>query len=481
MKPRQKLFLEIKTAAVCFIVLAAFGCKKQLEVGQPVTSLTSADVFSNDKSTASVLTGIYSQMNGITGYTLNSVILYGALSSDELTLFPGAGNSTFTQYYTNNLSAQSIAPDFYYTAYPIIYTTNSVVENLNAASKLTPALRQQALGEAYFMRAFCYFYLVNLYGDVPLAITTDVKINSVLPRAPIATVYKQIINDLKSAQSLLSIGYRDGSLLNSTIERVRPTKWAATAFLARVYLYTSDWTDAAAQATNVINNTALFNLSDLNSVFLANNNEAIWQLQPVNGGENTPDALTFIIPQTGLSGIRPVSLSLRLLKSFEPGDQRLTNWVGKFIDPTTTPNNVYYYAYKYKVDSINAPVTEYEMVFRLGEQYLIRAEAEAYGAGGGLSGALADINKIRLRAGLPAIASVSNSDLLNVISHERQVELFTEWGHRWLDLKRTGKVDSVMKIVTPVKGGVWNTNYSLYPISLPQLKADPHLSQNSGY
>ncbi len=95
------------------------------------------------------------------------------------------------------------------------------------------------MGEARFFRAFCYFYLVNLFGDVPLATTTDSTINARLPRIPSDEVYQQIITDLKEAESLLSTEYLDANLKSygGLPERVRPTKWAASAMLARVYLY----------------------------------------------------------------------------------------------------------------------------------------------------------------------------------------------------------------------------------------------------
>jgi len=88
---------------------------------------------------------------------------------------------------------------------------------------------------------------------------------------------------------------------------------------------------------------------------------------------------------------------------------------------------------------------------------------------------------IRSRAGLSGTTAATTPDLLAAILHERQVELFTEWGHRWLDLKRTGSVDFVMGGVTPKKGGDWKTEWQWYPISVYELQHDPKLVQNSGY
>jgi len=202
----------------------------------------------------------------------------------------------------------------------------------------------------------------------------------------------------------------------------------------------SAYDSAEMQASGVINNTALYGTSSLNQVFLKNSQEAIWQVQPVNIGWNTPDAQIFILsPASPMTGtLNPVYLSPQILAAFEPGDRRRTNW----IDSVTANGIIYYYPYKYKSATFNAPVTEYEMILRLGEQYLIRAEARA--RQNNIPGAQADLNLIRTRAGLSSTTANDQSALLAVIGHERQAELFTEWGHRWLDLKRSGEIDAVI-------------------------------------
>jgi hypothetical protein len=119
------------------------------------------------------------------------------------------------------------------------------------------------------------------------------------------------------------------------------------------------------------------------------------------------------------------------------------------------------------------------MVFRLSEQYLIRAEARVQQ--GKNSDGETDLNFIRERAGLNDTTAANQDDLLNLIYHERQIEMFCEWGNRWLDLKRTDRIDSVMAIVTPVKGGTWKSNWQFYPIPKSQINLNPLLIQNDGY
>ncbi len=126
------------------------------------------------------------------------------------------------------------------------FSCNSVIEGLENSSKLSPGVRTELLGEAKFMRAFFYFYLTNLFGDVPLLLTSDYKHNSSSGKSSTTAIYSQMIADLQEAQSGLSTEYMDGQLkpYNSIIEKLRPNRWAATALLARVYLYNNDFINA---------------------------------------------------------------------------------------------------------------------------------------------------------------------------------------------------------------------------------------------
>jgi hypothetical protein len=474
----------MKLYTVCIIVsclLIQTSCKKLVTVNAPVTSITGASVFSTDATAAAVMTGLYASMSvpsATSGF--RSLSMYQGLSADELTLWSGVVNTNQIAYYKNSLSAQT-AGQFYpwSTIYPYIYTCNSVIDGLNRSTGLTANVKKQLLGEAQFMRAFFYFYLINLYGDVPLVLSTDYAKNASLPRAGKSTVYQQIVSDLLAAQGELIDGYVKADALTAyttgSAERVRPNKWAATALLARAYLYGGDWPDAAAQSTLIINNTALYSLDSLSLVFQKNSTEAIWQLQPVNTGWNTEEARLFILPASGPSTSSPVYLSNSLLTSFEAGDNRKVTWVKS----VTTGGKAYSYPYKYRSATLNAGVTEYLMMLRLGEQYLVRAEARAQQ--GDTAGAASDVNVLRRRAWLPQTSANSQAALLTAILHERRVELFTEWGHRWLDLKRTEAVDAVMTPATSLKGGTWSSNWALYPIPQSELKNDIFLTQNTGY
>lgn len=466
-------------ALFTIIGVVPMSCKKFLDVPTPYTSTNAAVVYSSNSTAAAVLTSIYQQistMNG-TGFgtpNIGSTSLFVGLSADDFTL-TNPTDITMGPYYQNALN--NTQGQFWQTIYPLVYTANAAIDGLGKSTGLSPAVEKQLMGEAKFMRAFFYFYLTNLYGDVPLVTNTDYVTTALLPRTPKDAVMAQVIADLKDAQGLLSSDFVGANAVSATTERVRPTKWAAMALLARAYLYTGDYADAVTESSEVIANTTQFGLDDLNDVFLKNSTESIWQIQATGSffNANTGEGQIFIMPPTGPDFQHIVYLNNDLVNSFEPGDERKTDWVNSVTVGTTT----YYYPFKYKIGLEFVPPSEYSTVFRLAEQYLIRAEA--YAQLDKTAESATDLNTIRTRAGLGNTLASTKADLLTAIMRERRIELFSEWGHRWFDLKRTGTVDAVMSVVTPLKGGTWNTNWELYPLPLQDLTSDHNLKQNPGY
>lgn len=452
---------------VIILLLVASSCKKFVEIGPPKTEIINETVFTSDASATAAIRGIYTLMMGSQTFTNGYMELYSGLSADEFTNY--STNQEQLEFYMNSLGKTNsrVLQIFWANAYRYINNANGVLEGLEKSTLLTTTARLQLEGEAKFIRAFCHFYLVNLFGDVPYISTTDYRINAVASRMPKEEVYQKIISDLKDAQNLLA---SDFSFSNG--QRNQPNKGAATAMLARVYLYTGEWGKAEIEATTVINNSSVYTLqSNLNDVFLKNSSETIWQLMPVIDGSNTNHGQLFILINTPNNILGRVALSNGMYNSFEAGDNRKVSWVNSYNSGTDT----WYFPYKYKVD-YSSSLTEYAMILRLAEQYLIRAEARAQQ--NNISGAQADLNVIRNRAGLVNTTANDKALLLLAIENERRSELFTEWGHRWLDLKRTNRADAVLG---PLKGSNWQSTDVLYPIPESERLVNPNLTQNPGY
>jgi len=449
-----------------WLVVTFSDCRKLLDVSPPQNELTAATVFSSDANAQEALTGLYIEVETGSRTLLNGgMSLYGGLSSDELA--NTVPNPFIDPFRTNELTAGNVfCSALYGTAYAIIVAANSLIAGLNASTGVSPAMKAELRGEAEVVRALEYFYLVNLYGGVPLVTSINFAVTARLPRDTVAGVYAQIEADLKDAVQVLSTAYLSTPAFSGA--RTRPNRLAAMALLARVWLYRGEWALAEAAADTVIG-SGLYGLEpNPDRVFLSGSQEAIWQLQPVDSLLETADAATFV-PRPGF---RPgYALTGDWLGIVEAGDLRRVDWVDSAVVFGTT----YFYPYKYKLTALSPVDTEYNMVIRLAEVYLIRAEARAQQ--GNIGGAQADLNLVRARAGLGPTTAGDAGSLLAAILHERQVEFVAEWGHRWLDLKRTGMADAVLGSEKPG----WVGYDTLYPIPAQQLTANPALVQNPGY
>ncbi|MDX3916951.1 MAG: RagB/SusD family nutrient uptake outer membrane protein [Pseudosphingobacterium sp.] len=473
----KKLVSPLTNGCWMLVLLLLSGCKNFVEVAPPKNSITSESVYTSDETAASVLTGIYTRFNGDIAGGINGMSIRCGLSADELSLFSGSVNQDLVGQYRNDISSQS-NNSFWEYLYNYILVTNSAIEGIQQSSTLSSTAKNQLLGESYFLRSFCYFYLVNLYGGVPIVTTPDFSVNAVEPRASVTDVYDLITSDLIHAQEYLSEDYKSANAKDNTTERIRPNKDAALAMLARTKLYVKSYAEAEAFASQVIENKRLYDIETLDNTFLKSSREAIWQLQPTNIGWNTEDARIFILTQSGLSDLTPVYLNNSFISTVKSDDLRYLSWVNSI---TLSSNDLYYFPFKYKIGTYDSPLNEYLMVLRLSEQYLIRSEARVMQ--GNIDGAKADLNVIRNRANLPDTEANDKENLLNAILEERRIELFTEWGHRWLDLKRTETINDVMGTESANKGSNWNSNMALFPIPLADIQRNPSLrnAQNPGY
>lgn len=449
---------------IMICVFTPWACEDFVEVGAPNNETPSITVFADDETALAAILGLYITLSESTGFITgaNSLVHVSGLSSDEL--LNNSSLPTLAEFYANELSSVNVTNTaLWRDCYAAIFQVNAIIEGVALSTGMTESSKRQLEGEARFIRSYFHFYLLNLYGEVPLVTSTNYQVNNTASRTPVSGLYQQIKEDLVASKNLMITDYAmEGG------QRIRPNKWAATALLARVYLYEQDWMNAEAQATEVISQSSQYRLVPLNQVFLKNNQEAIWQLMP-SQAYNTFDGGLFIINSSSVS----VELPDGFLTAFEEEDNRYAEWVGRYVGGGDT----LYFPYKYKYEASVAPTSEYLVVLRLAEQFLIRAEARVR-QGSNLVGARNDVNAIRARAGLEAISATTINALLDAIMQERRMELFTEGGHRWLDLKRWGRATEVL---SPLKTG-WVSEDVLYPIPQTELLTNPNLlPQNQGY
>tara|TARA_R110002096_G_scaffold184984_3_gene363638 strand:+ start:669 stop:2102 length:1434 start_codon:yes stop_codon:yes gene_type:complete len=453
----------IKHLCLYVLVLGVAACTDFVEVDPPKNNLISETVFDDPATVESTLANIYYNMReqGMVSGNFGLSVLMG-IYSDELDYY--GFDTNYIEFYKHTVSTNNAnVLSWWSSAYNLIYASNDIIKGLDNTVAISLEDQDQFKGQALFIRAYLHSLLVNLYGDIPYITTTDYLENNTVNRMAVNTVYDLIITDLINAVNLLNS-------VDTSGEHVVPNQEVAKALLARMYLYTENWELAEATADDIISAYSLE--PDVNAVFLKNSTETLWQFKPdgisnMNTYEANQLVIRFIPGQS-------YALNNSLLEAFEPSDLRRLNWVG-----STTSNDgltTLHYAYKYKAIFSETASLEYSIIFRLAEQYLIRSEARAHL--GNTSGAQEDLNAIRNRAGLGNTTATTKNDLLEAILQERYVELFTEHGHRWFDLKR---MDVANDVLSPLKTN-WQTTDVLLPIPETEIDINPNLKpQNLGY
>ncbi|MDH6308573.1 hypothetical protein M2451_000884 [Dysgonomonas sp. PFB1-18] len=390
---------------------------------------------------------------------------------DELTFTSGAGSvdAMWTRWYKT------------------IGRATKAIEFAESYGLQDATYKNRLIGEAKFLRAISYFYLVRGWGDV------SIQEEDVLTRAPKAEVYAHIEQDLKDAMAALPDKYTDSKDLG------RATKGAAQGLLSKVYLYQEKWQDAYDNASAVISNT--------NYGYALIDYSKIWRLE----GENSSESL-FEIQARGTSpahGIQQYSETQGarggtgwgwgfntptqdLLNAFNAETSAQPGVTGDVIrrDATIIFNNSTLYD-GYELKNCENPMYNMKAYssankgagdgdknlryLRLGEIYLIKAEAG--NELGKTTEALAALNDIRDRVKLTKVTTTNKDELRKAIWHERRLELAFEHD-RWFDLVRTGQAESVMKAHGKpfIKG-----KHELFPISNTQLLNTPSLGQNPGW
>jgi hypothetical protein len=366
--------------------------------------------------------------------------------------------------------------------YTVIGKVNETIQQVGSSTDpaLTATRKNQILGEARFLRAFCYFDLVRLWGAVPLMLapantsSTQTVFNSVtVPRASVDSVYLSIIDDLNFALQHV----RDNGAVS---DKQTVTKGVVNAVLAQVYATQTpaDWNKVIQYCDAVIPNYALLsNYADLWDNNHENNSESIWefnyagwsngygnwavdQYRSWNFSNPTNDLVnTFIAEGDSVRYHASVAYKNVTGSSYPHWPSNHLAMINKMLD-----------------DKSNA------YILRLPAILLLKAEALT--ANGDLTGAAALVNQVRARVGLAPKTASSAAAMNLIIEKERRLELCFE-GYRWFDLLRTGRAMAVMQAQTDENGQNLNYNIKpyrlLFPIPQTEMDRNPLLKQNPGY
>ncbi len=478
-------------------IIALFSlnsCEKFLDL-EPVSdgiavSNTGADsiLYHSASEAEAALAGVYADFKN-EYYQLDYFVNGDAQSDDAYAGGDNPANFQIDDYRIDAINL-NVSRDWAYL-YSTIGKANAVINNTQAVNDpaLTAQRKAEIIGEASFIRAFMYFQLVQLWGDVPLqlkevkTISAD-QLDDIYPlifpaRAPKEEIYRQIIADLELALAGVRVTAPHKGFV---------TKGAVNTMLARVYATQEphDWNRVNEYCDAVIAGgyTLLPDYDMLWNNSQENSPEAIFEIN-YNGGITDGNWGTKIF--RGLDWKKFNLPSNDLVRAFDAeGDTKRKNSsiifldvTGKWSDPHW-PQTKYPFINKYRTFTEGS--NQNYIFYRLADVLLLKAEA--LNELGDLAGAAELVNRIRTRVNLPNTAAATQSDMRLAIEKERRLELAFE-GHRWYDLKRTGRAIAVMNAVTGA--GNENLGYDLneqrllWPIPQAELDKNSKLTQNPGY
>jgi hypothetical protein len=435
-----------------------------IDVDLPNNQIPSEQVFEDVQTADAALAALYGGLwdnSPLAGDQTGKLL---GTYTDDLSYYATTSTNGILDLYQNIHTDSNAAVYAYWaSAYQKIYMANAIIEGVEQSVSLPTADKNRIKGEALLIRSMLFFYLQQIYGDIPLPTTTDYNINKVLSKTKANEALAKIEDDLTTVINLISDDYRNA-------ERIFPNKKAAQFMLAKVYMaqnIPAKWVEAEILLKNIIQSPLYTFQNDITKVFTKTGTHILWQLKPKNPGDAVKEASIYYF-----TGAAPSSFALSqdLVNAFPAGDLRKQNWMA----PITVGGNTWYRAEKYKNRSNNS--TEYSIVFRLEDVYLLLAEALAQQ--NKPSEALPYLNKTRQRAGLVAITNpVSKETLFTEILLENRREFFTEFGHRFFDLKRLSRLQKLV----PVKPN-WKDFHRVFPIPQKELLLNTNLNpQNEGY
>lgn len=473
------MFRNIKLTVFVMTVTFFFSCSKLTEQ-LPFTSVSPKDAFSTPERIEKTSMGMYDALQNAEFFG-GRALIYADIRGNDVNAPSYFGNmSTF-----NVLSNDATVLACWTGGYRTIYEANLFIKNLNLYGNgiISNTLVQRYTAEAKFIRALCYFYLVNLYSrpyvdnvggnlGVPLILDAAAdplsSVNQVA-RSTVKQVYDQMIQDLTDAIINLPINY--GSVY---FNKARATKGAAQALLARVYLYKEDWNNAITMCNNVAAQgyqlaADPYDNWDRAIYTTAVNKERIFSVAMDNtDNPNTNNAIGQHYSADGRGDIT-ISDDYLNLPNFSNTDARKSDSFIRVVDGES-------YAGKY-FDNIN---DSWVPVLRYAEILLIKAEALAQNnPGAAAADAINILNAIRARSRATPLAPTTQEALLKDIWNERRIELAFE-GHGEFDFLRTRRE-------IPARTGHlkqdWMGNFVILPIPLRETQQNPKLKnqQNQGY
>lgn len=488
-----------------FIVLVVSGCEEFLSQSDP-TSFTKSNYYSEPAHAEAAVTAIYDDLRAVRGGGFGGAPwlmteFQTGLANTEL----GQATNSLDIRALDNSADNDYGETYWNSHYRGIANANEALANIPDI-QMNEAQKNRLLGEARFLRAYYYFNLVRLFGDVPL-ILEPVDLNSDLltpERTPIAQVYDAIVEDLTWAEENSGLTFNDQS--------GRVTLGAVKTVLSSVYLTMAGYPleggnqyyqlarDKAKEIIDSGEYQLFDSYADLHSYDTKNSGEHIFMVQYD----------TEIIDHNGLQYVTlPYNQDISLfsaetggifaqeefVNSYEAGDKRTEEkqfYYREFtkVSDRSTPINLGgWYLYKffdYEANTATAVSGLNWPLFRYAEVLFIYAEAENE-VNGPTTSAYEAVNKIRRRAEIPDLSGLTQAEFREAVWEEKCHELSYE-NKTWFDMVRLRKAYNVTTGEfedyvghTFVYGPTLSERELLFPIPATEIRNNDNLTQNTGY
>lgn len=479
--------MKNKIGILLLVIGSLTSCEDFLDLS-PAHLISDQSFFQTQNDFETALVGAYSTFRGM--YSGSAIQYLNELSSDNSEIVWSSPSADEMQLEQNNVTpSNGIIGGAWSTCMFTISRCNTILNKIDGVA-FDETVKNRIKGETLFLRSFAYFYMAQLFGNLPI---TDLDFTSPaqvaasdLTLKPASEAYTKIIADLTTAETLMP------NTLNA--DKTKASRGTVKALLGKVYLTLKDYNNAIVKLKDVLDANQYSLVTNYQSLITEGNNnraESLLEIQFVSGrsiGNNysalfTPAITSMAIFPGNLQGSGRILPTVNLMNAYEAGDLRKNVSVKDgipLINGTTAPGR---YAVKFVDFTITATgdgnVTL--PILRYADVLLMYAEALNEDAQTTLAHDY--INLVRTRAGLVNLSGLTQSDLRLAIERERRVELAYE-GHRWFDLKRTDRLKVVLDAYYASKGLNFTVQEHewILPIPLNEVNLNPDvILQNPGY
>ncbi|MCK0130588.1 RagB/SusD family nutrient uptake outer membrane protein [Flavobacteriaceae bacterium F08102] len=473
---------KIKNLTVLLITVLLASCSSDFLEPAPTSGVTSSTYYSTVDEVETAVINMYDGIQGVnsTDNDDNHGVMYEfyltEMRSDNTRTKSGEGEAAQFDNFTvtpNN----GIVSDYYSSFYNVIFRANIVLDNLDVVEDANVAAAFE--GEAKFVRAYAYFNLVRLFGEIPLVdrviapSETDVQFT----RVPTASVYALIESDLTTAIATLNNDHKN-----------RASKAAAQALLAKVYLtQKKNYTEAQGLCEAVMGSGFSLELNFNDVFYNENNNEVIFAIGyvPTLSSDSQNFSAEWMNAVGRTSGVNYVTTEARAALDASGGDRTPYSYrqdlsqLSQYQVAKYLPNGEDGGANGKTFVSDATLAGNDWIVLRYADVLLMHVEAiMGDNTETSVEIALSSFQKVRDRAGFTTpVTSITKDELLL----ERRVELAFE-NHRLFDLIRFGKAESVLSAFSSANGYSYSSTDLLLPIPQNEINLSKGvMTQNAGY